>query len=82
MPISIQKQLHQEGRFPYYRLGGRNKWRTGAPSDGSGWRPSMVPKMGSSGSLAAADGLSHPLMLLRDEGIYLIIFYGRTSLDG
>ena len=42
----------------------------------------MVPKMGSSGSLAAADGLSHPLMLLRDEGIYLIIFYGRTSLDG
>lgn len=36
------------------------------------------------GSLAAADGLSlsHPLLLLRDEGIYLIILYGRRSLDG
>lgn len=31
------------------------------------------------GSLAAADGLSHLLMLRVDEGIYFIIFYGRTS---
>jgi len=80
MPISTQKQLHQEGRFPYYRIGGRNKRRTGDPSDGSWWRPSMVPKMGSSlllGHWQPQIWAFTPAYLAStgwDEGIYLIIW--------
>lgn len=60
-----------------------------APSDGSGWRRSMVPKMGVPfswviGSRRWAFTFTPASVAATgwDEGIYLIILYGRRSLDG
>jgi hypothetical protein len=52
---------------------GINKWGTGAPSDGSWWRRSMVPKMESSLLLGHWRAFT-PASVAADEGIYLIIW--------
>lgn len=75
MPISIQKQLHQEGSFPYYRLESIERFLPFAGEEEINGE--LVPlRMGVDGgvqwfskwgvpfSWAAADGLSHPLLLL------------------